>query len=257
MMPEWLIVGLIVLAGLAFGSFVTLVSYRLPRDEPVVTGRSRCPSCHATLGIPALFPLVSWLLQKGKCRYCKTPVSARYPLTELMQVLLFLMVYASAGLSWQGLVLALLSVVLLVMIVVDFEWYIIPDEIHIAATILAVFYHGIHATPLMDIAAGTAMGLALGFGLRFGYSFVRKKVGLGWGDVKFLVVAGLWIASLIDWAPFLFYAGIFGVLTGLIWQAMGKGERFPFGPALAAALLLILLAPSTSLFFWTIGRIYE
>lgn len=255
-LPQWFIVTLLALLGLIFGSFVTLVSYRLPRSEPVVAGRSRCPGCNTPLGFLALFPLFSWLLQGGKCRYCKAGISARYPLTELTQALLFLCVYASQGLTWQALVLALLSVALLVMVVVDFEWYIIPDEIQIIGIVLAVAYHWVVGTPITDVAVGAGVGLAIGLGLRFGYGWVRKKEGLGLGDVKFLFVAGLWMASVMDWAPFLFYSGVFGVLTAVIWRAMGKGERFPFGPALAASLMMTLLTPSTPLFFWTIGRIY-
>jgi prepilin signal peptidase PulO-like enzyme (type II secretory pathway) len=255
--PEWLIVVLITLAGLSFGSFVTLVSYRLPRDEPIVAGRSRCPECHTTLGIVALFPLFSWLMQYGKCRYCKTNISARYPLTELVQALLFLMIYVSVGISWEALLLAMLSVALMVMVVVDFEWYIIPDEIQVLCAILALIYHYVSATPPEDVLVGVSVGAILGFGLRYGYSFFRKKVGLGWGDVKFLFVAGLWMAGAMVWAPFLFFAGVFGVATALVWRALGKGERFPFGPALAASLLLMLLTDSGRLFFWTMGRIYE
>ncbi|MCH2547628.1 MAG: prepilin peptidase [Alphaproteobacteria bacterium] len=254
--PEWFILSLVAVVGLIFGSFVTLASYRLPRDEPIVMGRSRCPSCKNTLGLLALFPLFSWLIQCGKCGYCKAPVSARYPITEAVQALLFIAVYVSQGLTWQAGVLALLSVALLIMVVVDFEWYIIPDEIQITCVILAVLYHWVAATPIDNVLAGAAMGLALGFGLRFGYGWLRKKEGLGWGDVKFLFVAGLWLASIEDWPAFLFYAGMLGVITAVIWRAMGKGERFPFGPALAGALLLTLLTPSTPLFFWTIGRIY-
>lgn len=256
LIPEWFIVALVALSGLVFGSFATLAAYRLPRDGPVVAGRSRCPSCQRKLGVSALFPLFSWLWQKGRCRYCKAKVSARYPAIEVAQALLFLAVYAAQGMSWASVVLMLLTVALLIMTAVDFEWYIIPDEIQIACLVLAVAYHWLVATPLANLCAGAGMGLALGFGLRFGYGWLRKKEGLGWGDVKFLFVSGLWLASLMDWAPFLFYAGLFGTLTALFWRALGLGERFPFGPALAASLLLTLLTPSSALFFWTIGRIY-
>lgn len=255
-LPEAVIVALIAFFGLAFGSFVTLVSYRLPRDEPVVKGRSRCPSCETRLGVAALVPLVSWLWQRGKCRYCKAGISARYPLTELTMALLFLGIYASRGLTWEALVLALLAVALLVMVVVDFEWYIIPDEVQIACAVLAVAYHWLVGTAWPQVALGLAMGVAIGFSLRFGYGFIMRKEGLGWGDVKFLMVAGLWLAGVMDWPPYLFYAGIWGVVTAVIWRAMGKGEVFPFGPALAASLLMTLLTPSTALFFWTIDSIY-
>lgn len=260
LIPQWLsegwVIALVVLAGLAFGSFVTLVSYRLPRDEPLVAGRSRCPSCKTTLRLPALFPLLSWLWQRGKCRYCGVGVSARYPLTELAQALLFLLVYVGYGLTWQALILAMLSVALMVMVVVDFEWYIIPDEVQICCAVLAIVFHVVMDTPVALVAAGLAMGVFIGFALRFGYGFIMRKEGLGWGDVKFLAVAGLWLASVEAWPPFLFYAGVWGVVTALVWRALGRGARFPFGPALAASLLMALLTPSGSLFFWTIERIY-
>lgn len=258
--PEWMaegwVVALVLLAGLVFGSFVTLVSYRLPRGESLAGGRSRCRSCEATLGLPALFPVLSWLWQRGKCRYCGAAVSARYPLTELTQALLFLLVYSTYGLTWEALVLAMLSVALMVMVVVDFEWYIIPDEVQVCCVVLAVGFHMLSGTPLLSMLAGLGVGVFMGLALRFGYSAVMRKEGLGWGDVKFLAVAGLWLASVEAWPPFLFYAGVWGVVTALVWRALGKGKIFPFGPALAASLLMSLLTPSGALFFWTMERIY-
>src|SRR5690606_23300081 len=103
---------------------------------------------------------------------------------------------------------------------------------------------------------GLGVGVFLGFALRYGYGWIMRKEGLGWGDVKFLAVAGLWLAGIESWPPFLFYAGVWGVVTALVWRAMGKGARFPFGPALAAALWMVLLTPSGALFYWTIGWIY-
>lgn len=256
LLPEWLILALVALVGLIFGSFVTLVSYRLPRDEPIAPGRSRCPHCGTRLGIPALFPLLSWILQKGCCRYCKTPISVRYPIIELTQAILFLLVYLSLGISWASLAVALLCVALLVMVVVDFEWYIIPDEIQITCTVLAIIYHYIINTPYLSVLTGAAIGMSIGVTLRYGYSLLRHKEGLGMGDVKFLIVSGLWMASALSWAPFLFYAGVWGVITALAWQMLGKGARFPFGPALAASLLMMLLTPAGTLFFWTINRLY-
>lgn len=256
LLPEWLIIASIAFVGLIFGSFVTLVSYRLPHGEPIVAGRSRCPHCNTRLGITALCPVFSWVMQRGRCRYCKTQISARYPIIELAQAVLFLLVYFSLGISWASLVVALLSVALLAMIVVDFEWYIIPDEVQIACAVLAIIYHWIIGTHFIPVLIGAAIGLTVGVTLRYGYSFLRRKEGLGMGDVKFLVIAGLWMADVFSWAPFLFYAGIYGVVTGLAWRLKGNGARFPFGPALAAALLMMLLPPADTLFFWTISRLY-
>lgn len=255
-MPEWLIVVLIIIVGLAVGSFVTMASYRLPRGEAMGAGRSRCPSCKTALGVPALFPVASWLWQRGRCRYCKTKVSARYPLTELVQALLFLMVYTSQGMTWVALVLALLSVALLVMSVIDFEWYILPDELQWVCAGLAVIYHWLLGTHVAEVLLGAGFGVLLGASLHYGFKWIRKKDGLGWGDVKFLAVSGLWLAGITPWPAYLFMAGVMGVVTGIIWRLAGNGPRFPFGPALAASLLLVLLTPASELFFWTMDSLY-
>lgn len=255
--PEAFIIALVIITGLVFGSFVTLASYRLPRDEPIGGGRSRCPNCRTFLGAAALVPLFSWLWQHGKCRYCKSPVSARYPATEVVQAILFLAVYASFGVTVQAVLLALMTVCLLIMVVVDFEWRIIPDEVQIAMLLLGVAFHVASGTQATSVLAGFAVGAAIGLGLYYGYGKLRGIEMLGFGDVKFLMVAGIWMASVEAWPPFLFYAGMMGILTAGLWRLLGKGERFPFGPALAASLLLVLLTPAVALFFWTVQSLFR
>lgn len=255
--PEAFIIALVVIVGLVFGSFVTLASYRLPRDEPIGGGRSRCPNCRTFLGALALFPVFSWLWQRGKCRYCKHPVSVRYPITELAQALLFLSVYAAFGISAQSVIVMLFTVCLLIMVVVDFEWRIIPDEVQIAMLLLGVAFHVLSGTAINDVLAGFAVGAAIGLGLYYGYGKLRGIEMLGFGDVKFLMVAGIWMASVEAWPPFLFFAGMLGVFTAMLWKWLGKGTHFPFGPALAAALLLLLLTPAKALFFWTVESLFR
>ena len=253
----WLEAGLVAMLGLVFGSFVTLAAHRLPQEEPVAATRSRCPSCRTPLGPAALVPLFSWLWQRGKCRYCQAKISARYPLTELSQAALFLAVYAVYGISPLGVLLMLLSVCLLILCLVDFAHYIIPDEIQIAMLGLGLIYPYLAPSVSYSSALASAvLGLAIGLSLRFGFLWIKKRDGLGWGDVKFLPIAGLWLNGMMGWPPFLFYAGIWGILTAVIWRALGKGERFPFGPALAASLFMSLLTPSDTLFYWTVGRLY-
>lgn len=255
-MPEWFEIVSVLAAGLVFGSFTTLVSYRLPRDENIVTGHSRCPCCEKPLGALALVPVLSWMVQGGKCRYCKAKISARYPLIELSQALLFLWVYFVYGISLAGLVMALFTVCLLIMIVVDLEWQIIPDEIQVAMGVLAIAYYWVMGGAWGDVLGSGALGLGIGLMLHHGYRWLRHKEGLGFGDVKFLLVAGLWLASFINWAPFLFLAGLCGVLTAMIWRLLGQGERFPFGPALAVSLFLGIMTPVYRLFYWTIGSLF-
>jgi len=227
---------LIVIAiGLVCGSFVTLASYRMPLGEDIIIKPSRCPKCEKRLQFLDLWPVLSWLINRGKCRRCGAPVSARYPLTELATAGGFVLVYLAYGITWPGAILALLWVVLMIMIVVDFEHYIIPDEVHYILLPLALLWHYLRATPVENIVTGFAIGAGLGLSLHYGYRILRKKEGLGFGDVKFFGVAGTWL-GLYAFVPFLFLSGVLGVVTGLVYRALGKGPIFPFGPSLAVAM---------------------
>jgi leader peptidase (prepilin peptidase)/N-methyltransferase len=244
---------LVLIAGLCFGSFITCVSWRLPRNEDVVVKPSYCPSCNAKLTFRDLFPVLSWLASRGACRHCKAKVSARYPLIELCTGILFLLVYMRYGLTLQCALLLLLVVCLMIMIVVDLEHYIIPDEVQWVMLALGVAYRFATGTPVEEILGGFALGLGIGLSLCYGYRFLRHKDGLGFGDVKFLAVAGIWL-GIRPMVPFLFYSGLLGIITGLLWRACGFGKLFPFGPALALALLLCVAAPEVPNLFWNIGK---
>ncbi|MDE3060888.1 MAG: prepilin peptidase [Pseudomonadota bacterium] len=235
--------------GLVFGSFITLASYRLPREEDIVVKPSRCPKCDTRLGFKDLWPVLSWATSGGKCRHCRTPVSIRYPLTELFTAALFLLIYARYGITMQGILLALMAVALIIMIIADIEEYIIPDEVHLALLPLGLGYHAILGTPPESVLWGFLFGMGLGLLLHHGYRWLRKKEGLGYGDVKFLAVAGLWL-GVYGMVPFMFFSGIFGVIFGLIWRLLGNGKLFPFGPALAAALFLGVAFPESGNYFW-------
>lgn len=237
-----------ILAGLLFGSFATLASYRLPHRAPIVMGRSECPHCHTPLGFRDLFPLFSWLATHGACRYCHAKISIRYPLIEAAQALLFALVYLELGWNAEALVVAGLSVCLLVMIVTDIEYGIIPDPIQWILLALGGIYHLVRGDVFAEPLAGLLAGGALGLLLRYGYHMLRRRHGLGLGDVKFLAVAGLWIGP-YGLPPFLFASGMLGIFTALLWRFLGRGRIFPFGPALALALGCCVLY-SHSILFW-------
>lgn len=247
---------LILLIGLALGSFVTLASYRLPRGEDIVIKPSRCPTCDTKLGFYDLWPVMSWACSKGACRHCKTPISARYPLTELATGAMFTLLYLKFGLTLQGGLLGALWVALMIMIVVDIEHYIIPDALHYVLLPLGLAYQASIGTPWDDVLRGFLLGAGTGLSLHYGYRYLRKKEGLGFGDVKFLAVAGVWL-GLRPLVPFLFFAGVFGVMTGLLWRALKKGPVFPFGPALALALFACVAFQELPNLFWSIGQIVK
>ena len=240
--------------GLVFGSFITCASWRLPRDEDIVVKPSHCPKCKAKLGLKDLWPVFSWVTSKGKCRHCGVKIPARYPLIEIATASLFLLIYLRYGLTAPGIILALMGVALLLMIVVDLEHYIIPDQVQWALLALGVAWHIALHTPPKIAGEGFVLGAGIGLALHYGYKWIRKKDGLGFGDVKFLAVAGLWLGA-VPMAPFLFFSGLFGTLFGLIWRAIGKGPIFPFGPALAASLFLCMAYPQFPNLFWQLGEL--
>lgn len=231
---------LVIAIGLAFGSFVTCMSHRLPLGEDVVKKPSYCPSCSAILTLRDLWPLFSWLLSLGKCRHCAAPVSIRYPLTEIATAFLFLLVYYKFGLSVQAFILCLMVVALMIMIVVDLEHYIIPDSVHVALIPLALYYHYLIGSPCDEVVIATMVMGGFALLLHYGYSAIRGRVMLGFGDVKFFAVAGLWL-GLWPIVPFLFLSGVFGVVLGLIWRWLGRGDIFPFAPAMALALFVCVV----------------
>lgn len=232
----------VILAGLALGSFVTLASYRLPRDTDIVVKPSQCPKCQTKLGFKDLWPVLSWLLSTGKCRYCKKSIGVRYPVIELVTLCVVLLAYQHFGLTLPGICVALMGVMLLVMIVVDFEHYMIPDLVHLSLLPLGLAYHASMGSDWQGVILGFLAGMGLGLALHHGYRVLRKTEGLGYGDVKFFSVAGLWI-TIDHFVPFMFYSGLLGVVFGLLWRGVGRGRIFPFGPALALALWGAVLFP--------------
>jgi prepilin signal peptidase PulO-like enzyme (type II secretory pathway) len=236
--------------GAAIGSFLTLVTYRLPREQPIGLSRSRCPACGTTLTVRDLFPILSWVVARGKCRHCKTRISVRYPLTELACAAGALAAVAMLGFTLEAFAVAGLWWCIVAITITDLEHYIILDEVQIALVVFGVLYHVALGTDAMAVASAAIIGLAIGLSLKYGFMYLRKKDGLGMGDVKLLCGAGVWLASSISFVPFLFFAGVLGIAFGVVWRVLGRGQMFPFGPALAASLWVCVLWPVAVDYFW-------
>ncbi len=227
--------------GACLGSFASLLAHRLPRGQPVGAARSRCPRCGATLAARDLVPLVSWLLSGGRCRHCGGRISGRYPAIEAATAALVLAAWAVFGTSWATVCLAGLATALVVAVVVDLEWLILPDETMIAAAVLGVAWRGV--TDQAWVRAGAAaVGLAaVALLLRALFTWLKGREALGLGDVKLMAVAGLWLPVLaLPW--FFIAAGGLGLVTAALWRTASGSAVFPFGPGLAAGLYVTLLA---------------
>ncbi len=205
-------------------------------------GRSRCPHCNHALGFRDLVPLVSYIIQHGKCRHCDKAISWRYPLAELSMAGAFIIIYWNMPWSLQTLCVCLATVVLVIMIITDLEELIIPDQAQVALAIIGLGYAYLNYRPIFHVLGGSLISWLIGVLLFYGSQMILKRDGLGWGDVKFFAVAGLFL-PIEMLSIFFFLAGVIGLCTALVWRLCGHGNEFPFGPALAVALYLCLVFP--------------
>lgn len=245
--------------GLCLGSFATALTWRLPRGISIVCEKksgkekraavSRCTQCKNQLTLPDLIPLFSWLFTRGKCRYCKKPVSAHYPLIELATAGLCGAAFLTFGLSASTILLMAAAPVLVSLIAIDLEHYIIPDELNIALAALAGAGLGMRAWQqpdfiliremLLTSLAGGTIAFALFFLLRFSFMKIIKREALGFGDVKLFGVMGLWL-QIGSFPAFMILSGASGVLLSLLWKPLTGSREFPFGPSLVLAFIICL-----------------
>lgn len=206
---------------------------------------SACPSCGNDLGLRDLVPLFSWLLRRGRCRFCEARIGKRYPLIELGTLALCLAFYAVYGFTAQGFVLFALAPVLAAIVAIDLEHGIIPDRLNLAVLCLGVLAFLLGA-PGVEGAGMTVGGMLAYAGaawlLRRVFMAVMKREPMGLGDVKFFGAAGFWLALDAETtAAFMFISGVSGIVLGLLWRRLSGREEFPFGPALALALAVMIV----------------
>ena len=240
---------LVFFIALVLGSFATALSWRAARDISWVSGRSRCPSCGTKLGVSDLVPLFSWLMLHGNCRHCGKPIGVRYPLTELAVVAGCLGAFAAWGFTVPAFIIMAAVPFLVALLVVDVEQMILPDGLQaVLGGLGALFVAAAFLShPVFDAAelfathgAGLVVFPATVWLAGRIVSILKKKEALGFGDVKFFAVAGLWLGVL--WLPcFMVISGFFGIAGGLSWQLRREDRRFPFGPALILAFYACLL----------------
>ena len=235
--------------GLLFGSFSSALIYRVPRKISWVVTRSSCTQCNNILTARDLIPLFSWIFNKGQCRHCGTKVSGVYPLLELCCAVLCLITYFIYGLTYEAAFVFTAIPFLMALLVIDLRHMILPNQLVFILFLIGVarlFYFSVAGvfTQASDMFVTYFLGAVFyGFAswlVGFTVTKILKKDSLGFGDVKFFIVAGLWLG--IDVAPqFLILSGSLAILFAIIWQKLFKQRVFPFGPALIASFFALLL----------------
>lgn len=231
--------------GLIFGSFATAVAYRLPRNESISTGRSKCPNCGNTITAIQNVPVFSYVVLRGKCKHCGNRISIRYPLIELATGALFAGAAAKFGLSAEALIFAGLFWALVVLTVIDLEYKLLPNKV-----VLPTFVAGWIGLAIAALAAGEPgrlLAAAIGAGIFGGFFFLVAYIypaGMGGGDVKLAFVLGTFLGY-VD-GPGVVLVGMFlsfliGGVVGVALMATSGGDRktqVPFGPFLALGTVL-------------------
>ena len=231
--------------GLIAGSFIGLVSLRLPQERGVVFGRSRCGDCDRPLPPQRLIPVVSYLLASGRCRDCGSLIPRRYPLIELGCA----GVGVWAGLSQPDIVsaafTALLGWQLILIAVVDAEHFWLPDVLTLPLLATGLAAAAILPTgSLLHAAIGAAVGFLGLWLLATAYRRLRQRDGLGGGDPILLAAGGAWVGwiglpSILLWASAAALSLVAArILTG---RAVSGQDRLPFGPFLAIGIWMTWL----------------
>lgn len=233
-------------AGLVFGSFFNVVIYRLPRGKSLMRPPSSCPGCGARIKPYDNVPVLSYLLLGGKCRRCGRKISLVYPAVEALTALGFVLVFFNSGrgLSLEFFAGCLFTSALIVLGFIDYYHQILPDAVTLPGLALALAYSFFRA----DLTfRGALLGAVAGAGfllLVYGaYFLIRKKEGLGMGDVTMLLMIGAYL-GLMRTLLTLILASFVGALVGVFFiLRRGKDFQFalPFGTFLAPAAFVSML----------------
>jgi len=272
---------LTLLLGLLVGSFLNVVIYRLPlmlqrewreqcqeflalEDPPVPAPHfvlfnlsrpgSHCPQCRHALSAGENIPVLSWLLQRGKCRHCTAPISPRYPLLEIATALLSCLIASRFGFSWLTLALLPFTWTLIVLAMIDFDHQLLPDDLTLPLLWggLLVNTQGWLSTLESAVWGAIAGYLAL-WTIYWLFKLLTGREGMGYGDFKLLAALGAWLG----WQALpqiILLSSLVGAVTGIALM-LAKGHArdmpIPFGPFLAGAgLLALLLGPDLTLLFF-------
>lgn len=236
-MPDDLTPLLLGILGLVFGSFIATLALRWPQGRSAMHGRSACDSCDKALRAHELVPLLSYALQRGRCRACGDRIHPGHPGTELAGMV----IGVAAGLvapGWEGLAGAVFGWLLLALAATDLAAFWLPDRLTAALAVTGII-DGIFFQPgWVDRIAGGVIGYCLLELIRFTYRFVRKREGLGGGDAKMFAGIGIWLgASML--APVLLAASLIGLAAALAVRLRGReitlSTRLPLGTLLAIA----------------------
>ncbi|HEX5353766.1 MAG TPA: A24 family peptidase [Rhodanobacteraceae bacterium] len=265
-LPFWIAVAGVL--GVIVGSFLNVVILRLParmeyfwkRDARIaldlaedgessppdlVRKGSHCPHCKHPLAPWDNIPLLSWLLLRGHCRYCKAPISMQYPLVELLAGITSAIVVWHFGATWQAAAGLVFTWILVAAAGIDFRTQLLPDSLTLPLLWLGLL---LSLAPLFVGTRAAVIGAAIGYlalwSVYWLFKLVTGKEGMGHGDFKLFAAAGAWMGY-VALLPVIIIAALSGTIIGLVMLGIRGQDRsvpFAFGPFLAIAMWIWLVA---------------
>lgn len=244
---------IIFIFGLIIGSFLNVCIYRIPRDESIVAPPSHCPDCGTRLKPFDLIPLLSYLINRGKCRYCGLKISPRYFLVELLTGIVSVALVVKYGLTVDFVAFLFLTYILIVVFFIDLDHQIIPNELVIVGLIAGAILFVYNLFLPFQIYSDNSwwnplLGLVVGSGFLLGVSLIGLAIYkgddvMGMGDVKIFAPIGLflgWRMTLLA----LFMSVVLGGMSSLMLILLGKANRksmIPFGPFIVGAAFITIM----------------
>ena len=235
--------------GCIFGSFSNVCIFRLPNNKKISKGRSFCINCKKEINWFDNLPLLSFVILKGKCRYCNNSISFQYFLVELIAGLSFIYTYHFFGFSITSVLLATLIIFFIIIFFIDLKHYIIPNELTfplMAVGFLKSFLPNLNQT-IFPNYINSLIGGIIGYGIIWLiillYKKIRNKDGMGLGDAKLLAVIGFWFGWIS--IPFVIFLSsviaLIIVIPDLLKKSKKLSSQIPFGPHIIIATLFFIV----------------
>jgi leader peptidase (prepilin peptidase)/N-methyltransferase len=236
------VIVLLILIGLALGSFLNVCIYRIPLKKSILFPNSFCPNCGAKIRAWDNIPLLSFILLKGKCRKCKTKISLQYPLVELITCALVVITYLRFGLGWEFAAGSILCLSLVAVFFIDLKHRIIPDVITLPGIALGLFFSFFVKSPsVVNSLIGVLVGGVLFYLSAVLGELLFKKESMGGGDIKLAMMLGAFLGWQMILLVFLLSAllgTVVGVAAMLLSKDVKETRMIPFGPFLALGSVL-------------------
>lgn len=232
---------IIFIFGTIIGSFLNVCIYRMPRNQSIAYPPSHCTNCNNNLKPYDLIPILSYILLKGRCRYCREKVSERYPIIEFLTGILYVLVYVKYGIAIDAIKYIIMVSILIVIGMIDLDTTNIYFKTTLVGFIVAVTFLAIHAyrgLSVMNYIYGGIIG-----GGTLALIILITKGGMGWGDAEICFVCGLFLGLKLT-LLMLFLSFVIGSLIGLALISLKRKTRkdyIPFGPFIVLASIITIL----------------